>query len=59
MLEQLIDFLQSELKISASAISLAQRNQDLEPNILPIILWQYGLLNTKQLDEVFNWLEVS
>ncbi len=59
MLEQLIDFLQSELKISASAISLAQRTQDLEPNILPIILWQYGLLNTKQLDEVFNWLEVS
>ena len=59
MLEQLIDFLQSELKISASAISLAQRTQHLEPNILPIILWQYGLLNTKQLDEVFNWLEVS
>ncbi len=59
MLEQLIDFLQSELKISAGAISLAQRTQDLEPNILPIILWQYGLLNTKQLDEVFNWLEVS
>lgn len=59
MLEQLIDFLQSELKISARAISLAQRTQDLEPNILPIILWQYGLLNTKQLDEVFNWLEVS
>ena len=59
MLEQLIDFLQSELKISARAISLAQRTQGLEPNILPIILWQYGLLNTKQLDEVFNWLEVS
>ena len=59
MLEQLIDFLQSELKISARAISLAQRTQDLEPNTLPIILWQYGLLNTKQLDEVFNWLEVS
>ena len=59
MLEQLIDFLQSEFKISARAISLAQRSQDLEPNILPIILWQYGLLNTKQLDEVFNWLEVS
>ncbi|MGB5632168.1 MAG: DUF2949 domain-containing protein [Waterburya sp.] len=59
MLEQLINFLQSELKISAGAIALAQRTQDLEPNILPIILWQYGLLNTKQLDEVFNWLEVS
>ena len=59
MLEQLIDFLRSELHISAEAISLAQRTQNLEPNILPIILWQYGLLNTKQLDRVFDWLEVS
>ena len=59
MLELLINFLRSELKISAEAISLAQRNQVVEPNILPIILWQYGLLDTKQLDRVFDWLEVS
>ncbi len=59
MLELLINFLRSELKISAEAISLAQRNQVAEPNILPIILWQYGLLDTKQLDQVFDWLEVS
>jgi Protein of unknown function (DUF2949) len=59
MLEQLIDFLRSQLKVSAEAISLAQKTQDLEPNTLPIVLWQYGLLNTKQLDKVFDWLEVS
>ena len=58
MLELLINFLRSELKISAEAISLAQRNQVVEPNILPIILWQYGLLDTKQLDRVLDWLEV-
>ena len=58
MLELLINFLRSELKISAEAISLAQRNQAVEPNILPIILWQYGLLDTKQLNRVLDWLEV-
>lgn len=56
MLEQLIDFLRTELKVSAGAISLAQKTQDVEPNILPIILWQYGFLNTKQLDRVLDWL---
>ena len=58
MLELLINFLRSELKISAEAIPLAQRNQVIEPNILPIILWQYGLLDTKQLNRVLDWLEV-
>ena len=38
MLEQLIVFLRSEFKISAEAISLARKTQNLEPNILPIVL---------------------
>lgn len=59
MLELLIDFLQQELQVSTEAISLAQRTQNIEPNILPIVLWQYGLLDTEQLDRVFDWLEVS
>ena len=59
MLDPLINFLRSELKISADAISLAQREQHLDPYTLPIVLWQYGLLNTQQLVQVFDWLEVS
>lgn len=59
MLERLINFLHSKLNVSAEAISLARKTQDLEPNTLPIVLWQYGLLNTKQLDQVFDWLELS
>ncbi|RMF27728.1 MAG: DUF2949 domain-containing protein [Cyanobacteria bacterium J083] len=57
MLEQLIDFLRLEFEISAGAISLAQKTEKLEAHTLPIILWQYGLLNSKQLDQVFDWLE--
>jgi hypothetical protein len=57
MLDKLIKFLKSELGISADAIALAHKSQTLEPNILPIILWQYGLLNLEQLNQVFDWLE--
>ncbi|GAB4523488.1 MAG: DUF2949 domain-containing protein [Pleurocapsa sp.] len=57
MLDRLIKFLKSELGISADAIALARKSQTLEPNILPIILWQYGLLNLEQLNRVFDWLE--
>lgn len=59
MLEKLINFLRSELDISAAEISLAQKTETLEPYILPIILWQYGMLDKKQLDRVFDWLEIA
>ncbi|MEL6927215.1 MAG: DUF2949 domain-containing protein [Cyanobacteria bacterium J06600_6] len=58
MLEQLINFLRTDLDISIDAISLAQRTRNIEPNTLPIVLWQYGFLNTRQLEQVFAWLEV-
>jgi hypothetical protein len=59
MLEQLINFLRSDLEVSADAISLAQKTETVEPHTLPIILWQYGLLTIQQLDHVFDWLEIS
>lgn len=59
MLEQLIDFLLGELDIPTEAIFLAQKSQNIEPNTLPIVLWQYGFLNIRQLDRVFEWLELS
>lgn len=57
MSEKLVDFLRSELGISREAIAIAQKSTSPEPNILPIILWQYGLLNREELDRVFDWLE--
>ncbi len=59
LLERLIKFMHSDLGISQEAIILAQKveNENPEPNILPMILWQYGLLDREQLDRVFDWLE--
>lgn len=59
MLERLIDFLLWELDVPTDAIFLAQKSQNIEANTLPIVLWQYGFLNIRQLDRVFEWLEVS
>ncbi|MGV2827634.1 DUF2949 domain-containing protein [Myxosarcina sp. GI1(2024)] len=57
MLKKITNFLQSELGISTAAISLAQKSPIVEPNLLPIILWQYGFISTEELDRVFDWLE--
>lgn len=59
MLEQLIDYLRSDLDISLSAISIARKTRNLETNTLPIVLWQYGFLNINQLEQVLDWLELS
>ncbi len=56
ILTKLISFLQSELAIPDDWIALAQSKGE-DPNLLPMVLWQYGLLTLDQLDRVFDWLE--
>ncbi|MDX2099667.1 MAG: DUF2949 domain-containing protein [Leptolyngbyaceae cyanobacterium bins.59] len=63
-----IRFLQDELLISASSIAFVERmratnapsphpEQDL--SLLPMILWQYGLVTLEQLDQIFDWMETA
>jgi Protein of unknown function (DUF2949) len=56
---QLIKFLLEELAIPAAAISLALRHVEQTPSLLPMILWQYGLVTLTQLNQIFDWLEVA
>lgn len=56
---QLIRFLQEEMSLSAEAISMALRYSEQSPSLLPMILWQYGFVTLEQLDEIFDWLEIS
>ena len=56
---QLIKFLKWELSISDSAIATALRHQEKDCNQLPMILWQYGLVTLKQLDQIFDWLYMA
>lgn len=54
---QLINFLQKELAVSASSISMALRHCEQDPGPLHMILWQYGLVSLEQLERIFDWLE--
>lgn len=56
---QMIRFLREDLKIPASAVTLALRQVEETPSLLPMSLWQYGLVTLKQVDQIFNWLEDS
>jgi len=38
-------------------IATALRHPEQTPSLLPIILWQYGLVTLEQLDRIFDWLE--
>lgn len=64
---RLFRFLQEDMGLPAADIntarklltrlSLQQPEQVL--NLLPIVLWQYGLVSLEQLDRVFDWLEAA
>jgi hypothetical protein len=56
---QLIEFLKQELSLPAEAIALGLRRSASSPNLLPIVLWQYGIVTTHQLDQIFDWLETQ
>lgn len=54
---RLIRFLQEELALSTSSLSIALRYLEQDPGPLPMILWKYGLVTLEQLDRIYDWLE--
>ncbi|NEQ33428.1 MAG: DUF2949 domain-containing protein [Leptolyngbya sp. SIO4C5] len=54
---QLVEYLQQELAVPSEAIALGLRQSAATPNLLPMVLWQYGLATTPQLEQIFDWLE--
>jgi hypothetical protein len=55
-LAKFLRFLQEDLAIPADDLQLALRHSEKNPALLPMILWQYGLVTLSQLDEIFDWL---
>jgi hypothetical protein len=52
----LIRFLKEELQLPTDFITLALQRSEQIPNLLPITLWQYGLITLVQLDQIYDWL---
>ncbi|MBD1914032.1 MULTISPECIES: DUF2949 domain-containing protein [unclassified Leptolyngbya] len=55
---RLIQFLRDELAIPAASIAVALK-QGQDSNMLPMVLWQYGLITLEQLDKIFDWMETA
>lgn len=56
-LTKLINFLQEDLAISPSSVSIGLKQIEHNPGPLPMILWQYGLVTIEQLDRIYDWME--
>jgi hypothetical protein len=54
---QLIDFLSKEMSIPTSSLEMALRRCNASVGILPMVLWQYGLIDLEQLGKVLDWLD--
>jgi hypothetical protein len=56
---RLIDYLQGDLALPNAAVNIGLKHCEEKINLLPIVLWQYGLVTLEQLDQIFDWLEAS
>lgn len=67
LLPRFFRFLQDEIGLPAAEIMTAQKllerlslqKTEQALNLLPIVLWQYGLVNLEQLDRVLDWLDTA
>lgn len=54
---EFLKFLHNEFELSKADISVALRHRELDNGPLPMLLWQYGLVNLQQLERILDWLE--
>ncbi|MBW4555291.1 MAG: DUF2949 domain-containing protein [Trichormus sp. ATA11-4-KO1] len=52
-----INFLHKELELTNADIAVALRHRDIDNGPLPMLLWQYGLVNLEQLERILDWLD--
>jgi Protein of unknown function (DUF2949) len=56
-LPRFFDFLRQNLNLSDDSVQLALKKSQSNSGRLPIVLWQYGLVNLGELDQIYDWLE--
>lgn len=56
---QFLQYLQEDLSVSKAAIAEALQQLGKDSHLLPIALWQYGLLTLTQLDQTYDWLATA
>jgi len=54
--KKLLQFLHNELELPTAAIAVALKHRELDNGPIPMLLWQYGLVDLQQLEKIFDWL---
>jgi hypothetical protein len=57
--ERLLRFLKENLALPQSSIDVGLKQTGGTPNLLPMVLYKYGLITSQQLGEIFDWLETA
>ena len=52
-----LTFLREEMDLPPDSIAMAQRSVDQNFSLMPMVLWQYGLVTLEQLNRIYEWLE--
>ncbi len=53
---ELLNFLYNELELSEKDMAVALKHQEFDNGPLPMLLWQYGLVDLGQLEQILDWL---
>lgn len=53
---EMLHYLRSQFGLSPGVIESALFRSGEDSLFLPMVLWQYGLITLKQLDQVYDWL---
>ncbi len=53
----LMRFLRDELSLPSASINLAFQQARQTPSLMPMVLWQYGLVSLPELDRILDWLD--
>ena len=56
---QFVSFLKKDLNLSDRSIKIAWKHTEQILSLLPIVLWQDGLITLAQLDLISNWMYES
>jgi hypothetical protein len=54
---EFLNFLHNELELTRAAIGVALRHREFDDGPLPMLLWQYGLVDLQQLERILDWLD--
>jgi hypothetical protein len=56
-LPKLIDFLHLNLNLPDDSVQLALKKSQPNYSNLPVVMWQYGLVNLPELNKIYDWFE--